>query len=91
MKKRLASLVRASRTKSECTDQSWRILSVPALRVGCSVAYALSPIDLIPDFIPVIGHLDDVLILPLLVWLAIRIIPKELIAEHRSGIGKMSV
>ena len=36
------------------------------------VAYALSPIDLIPDFIPVLGYLDDVLLLPGLIWLAIR-------------------
>lgn len=49
-----------------------------------AVAYALSPIDLIPDFIPVLGHLDDALILPVLVGLAIRMIPKELIAEHRA-------
>ena len=51
--------------------------------LGCAVAYALSPIDLIPDFIPVIGHLDDLLIVPLLVYLAVRMIPRELIAEHR--------
>ena len=40
-----------------------------------TVAYVLSPIDLIPDFIPILGYLDDVLILPLLVWLTIRWIP----------------
>ena len=45
--------------------------------------YAISPIDLIPDFIPVLGHLDDIIILPLLVWLAFRVIPKELVHEHR--------
>lgn len=41
------------------------------------VAYALSPIDLIPDFIPLIGYLDDLILLPLGIWLAIRLIPKE--------------
>ena len=55
-----------------------------------AVAYAPSPIDLIPDFIPVVGHLDDVLILPLMVWIAIRIIPKALITEHRIARGKDS-
>jgi uncharacterized membrane protein YkvA (DUF1232 family) len=52
--------------------------------LGAAVAYALSPIDLIPDFIPVLGHLDDVLIVPLLVWLALRIVPAHVVAEHRS-------
>lgn len=46
-------------------------------------AYALSPIDLIPDFIPVIGYLDDLLIVPLGIMLAIRMIPPEVMAEHR--------
>ena len=40
-----------------------------------TVAYALSPIDLIPDFIPVLGYLDDVLLLPALIWLAVRLLP----------------
>lgn len=53
--------------------------------LGGAVVYAASPIDLIPDFIPVLGYLDDVLIIPLLVWLAVRIIPKELFHEYRSG------
>lgn len=39
------------------------------------VAYALSPIDLIPDFIPVIGYLDDLLLVPLGIWLAIKLVP----------------
>lgn len=45
--------------------------------------YALSPIDLIPDFIPVLGYLDDVIILPLGVLLVIKMIPPEIMAEHR--------
>jgi membrane protein DedA with SNARE-associated domain/uncharacterized membrane protein YkvA (DUF1232 family) len=46
-------------------------------------AYAISPIDLIPDFIPVLGHLDDVILVPLGVLLAVRLIPGELLDEHR--------
>lgn len=42
-----------------------------------TVAYALSPIDLVPDFIPVLGYLDDVILLPVLVALTIKCIPKE--------------
>lgn len=45
--------------------------------------YALSPIDLIPDFIPVLGYLDDVILVPLGVLLVIRLIPPEIMAEHR--------
>lgn len=45
--------------------------------------YALSPIDLIPDFIPVLGYLDDVIIVPLGILLVIRLIPPEIMAEHR--------
>lgn len=47
------------------------------------VAYALSPIDLVPDFIPVIGYLDDVILLPALIWLAVRLLPPDLLAECR--------
>ncbi|MBI4971698.1 MAG: DUF1232 domain-containing protein [Planctomycetes bacterium] len=51
--------------------------------LGLAIAYALSPIDLIPDFIPVIGHLDDVVIVPLLVVLALKLIPKNIIEDCR--------
>lgn len=44
---------------------------------GLTIAYALSPIDLVPDFIPVLGYLDDLLILPALIALTLRFIPKE--------------
>ena len=47
------------------------------------VAYALSPIDLIPDFIPVLGYVDDLVLLPILIWLAIRLIPSSIILESR--------
>jgi len=46
--------------------------------IAITVAYALSPIDLIPDFIPVLGYLDDLLILPVGIWIAIRLIPDEI-------------
>lgn len=47
------------------------------------VAYALSPIDLIPDFIPVLGYLDDVLLLPVLIWLTLRMLPPAVLSESR--------
>lgn len=47
------------------------------------VAYVLSPIDLIPDFIPILGYVDDLILLPILIWVAIRLIPKSIIQESR--------
>jgi len=52
------------------------------------VAYALSPIDLIPDFIPVLGYVDDVILLPGLIWLAIRLLPPDVLADCRSQADK---
>jgi uncharacterized membrane protein YkvA (DUF1232 family) len=52
---------------------------------GCVAAYALSPIDLIPDFIPVLGYLDDVILVPAGIWLAIWLIPPQLMTEHRAA------
>jgi uncharacterized membrane protein YkvA (DUF1232 family) len=49
----------------------------------CVVAYAFSPIDLIPDFIPVLGYLDDLIIVPLGVALALRLVPKQILDEYR--------
>jgi uncharacterized membrane protein YkvA (DUF1232 family) len=51
--------------------------------LGLAVGYLLLPFDLIPDFIPVLGQLDDVLIVPGLFYLALKLIPKTLIDEHR--------
>ena len=57
-------------------------VKAPALVVA---GYALSPIDLIPDFIPVLGYLDDVLLVPLGILLVIRLLPPALLAEHRAS------
>lgn len=56
---------------------------VAKVLAGITVAYALSPVDLIPDFIPVLGYLDDLLLLPFLAAMTIKLIPKELIAKKR--------
>ena len=48
-----------------------------------TVAYALSPIDFIPDFIPILGYLDDLIILPLLVALTVKFIPKDTFEQYR--------
>lgn len=58
---------------------------VPAkVLAAVTVAYALSPVDLIPDFIPVIGYLDDLILLPALAALTIKLIPSEIMDECRA-------
>lgn len=51
--------------------------------LGFAIRYALFPIDLIPDFIPLIGHLDDALIIPMLIRTALKLIPKEVMDDCR--------
>ena len=55
------------------------------------VAYALSPIDLIPDFIPVLGYVDDALLLPGLIWLAIRLLPAGVVVSSREEADRWMV
>jgi uncharacterized membrane protein YkvA (DUF1232 family) len=50
----------------------------------CVVAYAFSPIDLVPDFVPVLGYLDDLVLIPLGIWIAIRLIPRPVLDECRA-------
>lgn len=70
---------------------SWKDPQTPVLArvvIICTVAYAASPIDLIPDFIPVLGQLDDLIILPALIALAIHMIPPEVSARCRKEAWK---
>lgn len=53
------------------------------ITAGITIAYALSPIDLIPDFIPVLGYLDDIILLPALVALTVKLIPENVMEECR--------
>lgn len=59
------------------------------LVVGCTILYALSPIDLVPDVIPVLGLLDDVILLPALILLAIRLIPEDIWERNRLRAAEM--
>jgi uncharacterized membrane protein YkvA (DUF1232 family) len=54
----------------------------------CVAGYALSPIDLIPDFVPVLGYLDDVIILPLGIWAVVKLIPPQITTASRAAAGR---
>jgi uncharacterized membrane protein YkvA (DUF1232 family) len=56
------------------------------LFLGLAIGYLGMPFDLIPDFIPVIGHLDDAVIVPALVFAALRSVPPDIISEHREHV-----
>lgn len=60
--------------------------------VAIAVAgYALSPIDLIPDFVPVLGYVDDLIIVPLGIWLVVSLIPEDVMAEYRAIADKAAM
>ena len=78
MKRQIAVLYLASRDPRTPIAAKYLMIIV--------VAYALSPIDLIPDFIPVLGYLDDLLLLPIGIYLAIKLIPDHLWLEFQSQV-----
>lgn len=59
-----------------------RVPKISKMLLVMAVGYFFLPIDLIPDFIPVLGQLDDIIIISLLVFIAIRFVPKEVFSEH---------
>ncbi len=67
-----------------------RVPRLAKVLIALVVAYALSPIDLIPDFIPILGYLDDLLLLPLGIWLAIRLIPADLWAQCKEAAARQA-
>ncbi|MGE0256904.1 MAG: YkvA family protein [Alphaproteobacteria bacterium] len=83
---RLASWARGMRRDALALYFAWGHPRVPWYAKGLALAvaaYALSPIDLVPDFIPVLGYLDDLIIVPLGVLVVARLIPAEVMAELR--------
>ena len=84
---RLAQWARALKRESFALYYAARDARTPwyaKLLAGAIVAYALSPIDLIPDFIPVLGLVDELLLLPAAIWLALRLVPEQVLVESRA-------
>jgi len=87
MQVRLAALAQAFKREFAVYRCALRHPDTPWLAralLGLAVGYALLPFDLIPDFLPVIGHLDDLIIVPGLVWLALRMIPPAVMDACRA-------
>ena len=59
------------------------------ITAGLCVYYVLSPLDLVPDFIPVLGAVDDFLVLPFLMWLAVKLMPEDIMAECEAEAGEI--
>jgi uncharacterized membrane protein YkvA (DUF1232 family) len=92
MKSRLRTWVRAMKRDVIAVYLAGRDPRVPwyaKLLAGIVAAYAISPIDLIPDFIPVLGYLDDVLLLPLGIYIVVKLIPPEIMEQHRQQASTM--
>ncbi|MGW6663462.1 YkvA family protein [Peribacillus sp. NPDC055009] len=70
-----------------CKDE--RVPWYAKVFTACVVAYAFSPIDLIPDFIPILGYLDDVILVPLGIIIALKMIPKSVLTECESKAEEM--
>ena len=69
-----------------------RTPAISKVFLGGAIAYALSPIDIIPDFIPIIGLLDDIVIIPTLLYIAFKLIPNEVYIENKMIIfGKKKI
>lgn len=65
-----------------CHTVLYRTPRLAKIILGLAVGYALSPIDLIPDFIPIIGHLDDFIIVPALVFIAMKMVPETVRRDY---------
>ena len=65
----------------------WYVKALMVLTIG----YAICPIDLIPDFIPILGQLDDLVIIPALIALIVKLVPKNVLDEHRKTLSEQPI
>ena len=87
MLKRMQTLARSIKTEVTVYVRIMRHRRTPWIAKALlmvAFGYLAMPFDLIPDFIPLVGHLDDVIIVPALIFLALAIVPREVVAECRS-------
>jgi len=85
--RRLAATIKRELGVYRAIAQHPRTPRLAKICLGLAIGYLLLPFDLIPDFLPVIGHLDDVIIVPALVWFALRLVPADVVAECRKRIN----
>lgn len=86
--KKIKGNIKKSISLAKTLKQDKRVPHVSKIFLAMAIGYFLSPLDLIPDFIPVIGQLDDLVIVPLLIILAIRMIPREVFLDNYRRIFK---
>jgi uncharacterized membrane protein YkvA (DUF1232 family) len=89
MGKRLTSIARLFRQELRVYRLVLKDKRTPWLAkvlLGAAIAYTLMPIDIIPDFIPILGHLDDLVIVPVLVVAGLKLIPKEVVDDARNAV-----
>ena len=86
--KELGKKVRTELNVYRCVLKDPRTPGLPKALLALAVGYLVLPFDIIPDFLPVIGHLDDMIIVPALIILALRMIPKEVIEDCRAQVQK---
>lgn len=82
--RRLAARLRREARALWLAGRDPRVPWAARVLIVAVVAYALSPVDLIPDFLPVIGHLDDLVLVPLGLWLALRMVPDAVWQDCRA-------
>ncbi len=85
-RERLKDIARSLRQQLALYTAIYRDPRTPRLArwlLGAALAYVAMPFDLIPDFLPVIGHIDDVIIVPGLIFLALKQVPPEVYEDHR--------
>lgn len=87
LKKKIISISLRLKIELQLYKNVFRVKRIPLLAkvfFGIGIGYLVLPFDLIPDFIPVIGHLDDAVIVPFFMYLALRFTPSTIINEHRN-------